>query len=334
MIIRHLTILVVLLMLALGLAAPALAQSPEVLAEGLLNPRKLSFDAEGNLYVAEAGTAGPLITRDGEAFGASGQVSRINPDGSSDVLVHGLTSFREGDTLGATDIYITDESLWLLLGETSDFTIPFTHALVELDRENGRVQTFVDLLSIELEQDPDGNPNLQSNPVDLEFAPDGTAYIANAGCNCVMSWTPEAGVQIVAVWDFQTDNPVPTSVEIGPEGDLYVGFLTGFPFPQEGSRIERWSGGELVHTYEGLTAVTSVLLAQDGTLYAVEHGVFQQGQGWTPGRVVRVDEGGITPVLENLERPFGLAQSPDGRIVVSVGSAAGANGQILLVPQP
>ena len=131
-------------------------------------------------------------------------------------------------------------------------------------------------------------------------------------------------------WGFEDDNPVPTAVDVGPDGDVYVGFLTGFPWPENGARIERWSDGELVQTYEGLTAITGLLVTDDGTLYASEFGVFDQG--WGPGRVVMVSDDGITPVLEDLTQPFGLAQAPDGTIAVAVGSTGADDGMIIAIP--
>lgn len=324
---------VLALILVLVVPSAVLAQDDmmgDVLAEGLSNPRNFSFDADGNIYVAEAGLAGGQLTSSGDAYGASGKVTMIMPDGTSEVIVSGIISYREGNSLGAADVVVTDESIWLLIGETGDFTIPFTHALVELDRETKRVKTWVDLLELELNEDPDGNANQQSNPTDFEVLEDGTVLIANAGCNCLMAWSADAGLSVAAVWSFEDDNPVPTAVDVGPDGDIYVGFLTGFPFPAEGSRIERWSGGELVQTYGGLTAVTGLVVTDDGTIYASEFGVFDQG--WGPGRVVMVSEDGVTPVLEDLMQPFGLAQAPDGTVAVAVGSTGADDGMIIALP--
>lgn len=322
--------LFLVLMLSIS-AFPIVAQDDmDVVADGLLNPRNIAYDSDGNLYIAEAGLAGSQATADDTLYGASSQVSMLSPDGELSVVVSGLISYREGNSLGASAVQVTDTSIWVLLGETSDFSIPFTHALVELDKETGRVKTFVDLLTLELTDDPDGNDNQQSNPTDFAVAPDGTIYIANAGCNCLMSWTADAGLQVAVVWDFEGDNPVPTTVEVDGNGDIYVGFLTGFPFPEGGSRVERWSGGELAQTYEGLTAVTGLLVTEDGTIYASEFGVFDQGFG--PGRVVEVSDSGVEAVLEGLTAPYGLAQAPDGTVVVAVNSTGGADGQIVVVP--
>ena len=327
-------IVLALMALALSLAVPALAQDTtmDVVVDGLVNPRGIAFDSAGNLYVTEAGNGGPYITLDETPYGAASQITMVSPEGERSVVVAGLISYREGNSLGAHAIHVTDESIWVLLGESSDFRIPFTHALVELDRTTGRVKTFVDLLTAELELDPDGNPNQQSNPVDLEVTADGTVLIANAGCNCLMAWTPDTGVQIAAVWPFEGDNPVPTAVETDAEGNIYVGFLTGFPFPEGGSRIEKWSNGELVETFSGLTAVSGMLVTDDGTIYASEFGVFAQGAGWGPGRVVMVSSEGITPVMENLMFPYGMAQNANGEIFVVTGAIGGQGGAVVRVP--
>src|SRR5690606_7938571 len=129
------------------------------------------------------------------------------------------------------------------------------------------------------------------------------------------------GTSIFAAWDGE-DNPVPTTIELGIDGFLYIGFLTGFPFPEGGSRIELWStDGELVDTYTGLTTVVDILVDDMGVIYATEYGVFGD-QGFGLGRVVMVTDEGITPVAENLPAPWGLAKDADS-LYISVNSAGG-----------
>ena len=332
------------LVLALALAAPALpaqsarvlAQGPEVIADGLDNPRGLFYAADGTLYIAEAGSGGDVRAsgpfNSPVQIGLTGRISAVSPDGSRSVIVPGLTSMNNGGWIyGAMAVAEVDGTLWLALGE-GPHTDPFTMSLLGLDAATRRTTTFVDLLTPEAEMNPDGDV-IASQPADLAFGPDGAIYIANAGCNCVMRYTEAEGVSIFASWTID-DNPVPTTVELGPDGDLYIGFLSGFPFPEDGSRVERWTlDGDLVATYPGLTAVVGLLVTDAGTIYAVELGRFGD-TGWLPetGRVVVVGEDGPTPVLEGLTTPYGIAQAPDGRLAVSVnGSGEAGAGQVILI---
>ena len=66
-------------------------------------------------------------------------------------------------------------------------------------------------------------------------------------------------------------DPVPTSVVRGPDGALYVSQLTGFPFEPGDSNIWRIdSDGNLTVFASGLTNVTDLAFADDGSLYAVQ----------------------------------------------------------------
>ncbi|MCS7070750.1 MAG: ScyD/ScyE family protein, partial [Anaerolinea sp.] len=117
-------------------------------------------------------------------------------------------------------------------------------------------------------------------------------------------------------------NPVPTSIAFDSEGNAYVGFLTGFPFPEGGARIEKWSAaGELIETYSGLTAVVD-LVWHEGEIYAVQFATFGD-QGWAPdtGSVVRVTSDSVETLMDGLNRPYGLTLTPDAGLAVVVNSA-------------
>jgi hypothetical protein len=320
----------VVLMLLLA-ALPVQAQ--EVVIDGLANPRGITFDGEGNLYIVENGNAGDVMIEGRRApmpTGSGGQVTRVTPEGDTAVIIRGLPNQgSEGQTRGASGILVTEDAIWLALGQTPD-VYPFSMGLVELAPEILRIRNFVDFYSIELSENPDEDIS-ESNPVDLVMADDGTIYVADASCNCIFSWSEDSGVAVMAAWEAFNESAVPTSVDIGPDGDLYIGFLGGFPYPEGSTRIERWSGGALAETYQGLTAVTDVLVADDGTLYAVEYGVYGD-TGWGPGRVVRVTADGPETVLGDLNQPYALAMDADGTLYVTVNSASGGNtGMVLAI---
>ena len=315
-------ILAILLLMALPLAA----QDDDVIASGFSGPRNITFDDSGNLYVVESGTGGPAEVPGNFGSpvnaGGTGQVSVVSADGETSVWLAGLISIDNGFR-GVMDVAIDGDSVWVALGEGTTAT-PFSSAVVELDRETLRVQRYIDIWSVENAENPDGDIVL-SNPADIAITDDGALYIADAGCNCIFTWTEADGVSVFAAWDIAEGSTVPTSVALSPEGDVYIGVFSGFPFPTGGARIEKRSAdGELLETIEGLTMITDLLVTDDGTLYAVEMaGEFgDNGYVADSGRIVSVSMDGITPVAEGLNLPYGLAITPDGDFAVAVNAFA------------
>jgi sugar lactone lactonase YvrE len=292
-------------------------------------PRGLAFDANGNLLVADAGMGGEasftLPGPEGEApvnAGLSGRVISIASDGTVSDRIVGLPSYAfPMETGGVYRIIPHGESLWLLFsgtgsGNTGAF---WADSVVEYDADTLVVRTVINMNDFEFTNDPDGN-GYDTNVADIAWDNDGTLYIVDAGGNDLLSWTEEGGLQLVHAW---SDNPVPTSIEIAENGDLYIGFLGAGMAPGAG-KIEHWSGGQLVETFSDLNTVTDILLDGD-TLYAVQLMVFTE-QGPGPGSVVIVNADGITPVAEGLITPFGIAKGPDGALYVTFGTLAFAPG--------
>jgi len=206
-----------------------------------------------------------------------------------------------------------------------------TGSLIELDRASLRPLRIIALMSHEVANNPDGN-EIDSNPVAVALNADGTVYVVDAGCNCVLTWTEADGLQVFHAWP---ENPVPTSVAFDADGNVVVGFLSPAPFTPGSARIEVWTpGGELLSTYEGLTMVVGVAVGADGTIYATELTTGMGPEGPAPGAVVAVGADGITPVLENLTAPYGLAVSPDGGLVVGTNATFGPPGlgEVVAVP--
>ena len=330
---RILSIAAMVCMLLLSVNVFAQDDDSYVITVGLNNPRAVFYGEDGEIYVVDSGAGGNTETAtpvDLAAGGGSSNVYVIEPDGTQTILIYGLLSviIRGTEAIGASDIIVTDEGIWLLLSQGSVLqennpTNPFSYALIKLNRETLRLEEFIDFYAYEIANNPDGN-EVDSNPQDIALADDGTIYVADSGANTVYRWTEDTGLEPFNTWD---DNPVPTSVDIGPDGNLYVGFLTGFPFPPEGARIEKWSkDGELLETFAGLTMVVEVVVAEDGSIYAVELGEFDLESGgppWVPesGRVIEVTADGPVVVADGLNFPYGLAINPAGGFTVTVNSA-------------
>ena len=321
---------VVGLVLVLVGVLPAMAQEGmpplpgDVVIGDLGAPRGLAFDANGNLLVAVAGTGGEsqftIMGPEGEATvsaGLSGRVVSIAPDGTTSNRIEGFPSYAfPMETGGVYRIIPKGDSLWLLFsgngaGNTGAF---WADSIVEYDAATLSVRNVINLNHFEAVNDPDGR-GYDTNVSDIAWGADGTLYITDAGGNDLLSWTSEGGLQLVHAWG----NDVPTSIEIADNGDLYIGFL-GEGMAPGAAKVEHWSGGELVETFDGLNTVTDILLDGD-TLYAVQMTIFgEQGPG--PGSVVILSSDGVTPVAEGLVTPFGIAKGPDGALYVTFGTLA------------
>ena len=331
------TILVMLVVLGLLLATMGWATAqdmPPLPGEEVLSElgavRGIAFDADGNLFVAEAGFGGEteiaMGSPEGDAVvsaGLTGKIIMVAPDGTVSDFLPGIPSYAipggeesPGETLGVYRAIPNGDSVWVLSSGQGPSTVGFfwTDTVVEIDRETLATRNIINLNAYEADNDPDGL-GYDSNIADIAWLSDGTMLIVDAGCNCLLSWTEADGLATVAAWG----NDVPTSVEVADNDDIYIGFLGEAIAPGAG-KIEHWSGGEVVETFEGLTGVTDILLAGD-TLYAAQ--LFLLGEeGPGPGNVVSVSADGATPVAEGLITPFGLAMSPDGDLYISWGTVA------------
>jgi hypothetical protein len=318
-----------LIMLLLLGAASVVAAQDNPIASKLNSPRHIAFDTDGTLYIAEAGTGG---TTDGKGpygpvkWGTTGQISALTTDGEQAVIIPDLISMNAaGDIEGVTSVYITEDSIWATLGMGLVEGLKDTQhvsAVVQYDKKTGEVKQVIDLGAFETKNNPDKGSELVSNPSDLAFDKDGKLYIADASANDVLTWTAKDGLQVFAEWDAVQGKTqsVPTSLAIGPNGDIYVGFLSGFPYDPNSARIEvLGTDGKLKKTYSNLTLVTDILLANDGSLYAVELSDLYGDLGFNldKGKVVKVTDSGSEVVADNLNSPYGIAQADSGQFFVS-----------------
>jgi hypothetical protein len=203
--------------------------------------------------------------------------------------------------------------------------------------------------------------DLNSNPYAVVIAPGGY-YVADAGGNSVLHVSPSGTVSTVAVLPPQppllvtaqvregfnqalaaegvdarlpecvigasyVGEPVPTDVELGQDGMLYVTSLPGFPeSPGTGSvyRIDpRVAGGNPQLVYGGFTGATDLAVSPDGTVYVAE--LFG-------GRVSRATADGPVTVAE-LPLPAAVEWS-GGQLFVAYDvfpGAMGPNGKVAVL---
>jgi hypothetical protein len=124
--------------------------------------------------------------------------------------------------------------------------------------------------------------------------------------------------------------PVPTDVEIGPDGDWYVTSLPGGPeLPGTGSvwRIDS-STYELEMVAGGLTFAVDLAIADDGTIWVAElfggEPIFPGGPGG--GRIVEATPAGPVHVA-SVPFPGAIEVARDGSVWVTTNAAATFFGQ-------
>ena len=190
-----------------------------------------------------------------------------------------------------------------------------------------------DVVANEAAANPDGT-DIDSNPVGL--VRDGEGYIlADAGGNSVVrashkgtftTITPLAPTGIGA-------DAVPTAVVQGPDGAYYISQLTGFPFQVGAANIWRVVPGQAPTVFaSGLTNVTDLAFAADGTLFAVQ--IATNGLLNGPiGSLVKVTPGGSQHqiVAGGLFAPYGVALT-DEAAYVTIGSVLVGGGEVIKVP--
>ncbi len=329
--------LVVLLSL-LVVGSSVLAQEDNVIVDGLENPRAIFFDDAGTLYIVDAGNGG-TEEAPGDfgpvAYGYSSGVWTLEQGAEEPTgLITGLMSMGYFQSVvGAADVAVTEDTIWVLLAMgVDDDGASHRSGIVAYDRETLEETAFVDLGAFEAENNPDGD-EVVSNPNDMAVAPDGTVYIADSSGNSLLSWTEADGVQLVKAWE---DLPVPTAVDVADDGSVYVSFLSAFPFDEGTARVEKWVDGELAETYAGLTAVTDVFVAADGTVYAVQMSSGVGDVGWVPnsGKVVAIGaDGTLTDIATDLNFPYDIAQDANGVLYITLNAAysEAGTGQVVLL---
>ncbi|MBU7583837.1 MAG: ScyD/ScyE family protein [Nostoc sp. TH1S01] len=215
------------------------AASFSVIADGLNNTRGLSFGADGNLYITEAGTGGngacvPPVSGQGGAlcYGTSGRVLKIE-NGQTKPVLTGLPSIALADGTGAGGVRDIQFSAagkpYILVGYGADPTFRDRNLgntvlgkIITPDFKSNSWTTVADLANYELANNPDRG-DINSNP--LGFFIDGERIVTvDAGANDLLSVnTDGSNLQALTVFPQDTlTNPVfpPTGTPSNEPGQV------------------------------------------------------------------------------------------------------------------
>jgi hypothetical protein len=243
---------------------PPVEEEPEVIAEGLDNPRHLAVDAEGTVWVAEAGAAGAdcVTTGEGEeemqvCYGMTGSVTNATT-GETLIELPSVSDPSGAFASGPHGVAVTDSGeVYVVTGENflpAEMTpegIPTDAfgALLHVTEEGG-YEVVVDLIAYEEENNPaadtetitDGQPEVHSNPYSV-IAVGETLYVVDAGGNDILKVEADGTVTTFGVLgpievpafdeegqptgETRMAQPVPTDIAQGPDGAFYVTTLGG-----------------------------------------------------------------------------------------------------------
>lgn len=334
-------------------------------ATGLHNPRGLNFAPDGSLYVAEAGGDGTAsqtqcgVMGDGstKCFATTGSVTRIDlGTGEATRVLSNLPSLISANGVGngATGVHdISFQGLgnsYISVGLGGNPTLRESYFGADgqnfsrLGRFNpsGRLRLYENLGDYEAANNPDGFVP-DSNPYGLLALP-GRVVMTDAGGNDLLQISARGVISTLAVFPpipRPTPGPpfvqsVPTSVAFGPDGDFYVGVLTGGPFTIGLANVYRVpaGGGTPVVAHTGFTNIIDIVFGPDGSLYVLEiarNAIPNFGAG---GRLVRIaPDGTRTDVVTGppLIAPGGVAVGSDGALYVTNRSTSSTLGEVLRI---
>ena len=247
---------------------------------------------------------------------------------------------------GPADVFVRDGTYYILLQDTTidsngaNALGPSGGMAGDLVSSTGggtRPKVIADLAAYEAKHNPDqgkgrgarlGDPPIDSDP--YAFTPyRGGFAVADAAANDLLWIRPDGRITTLAVFPTQrveltsavakqigappamrsiVVQSVPTSVALGPDGALYVGELTGIPFPRGRARIWRVEPGERPTVYAGGFTTISDLAFDGRALLVLE--ITSRGllDANSPGALIRIAPNKHRTILagNGLVAPTGL----------------------------
>jgi hypothetical protein len=332
--------------LAISTASPAAAAQIDQVADGFAGPLGLAIGPDGTVYVAQAfaGTVtaidrhsdrtdlvtGEPVAGGVEALGreqvvyttrvgdpgvppSEASLMRVTADGTTRQLAS-LLAYEAAENPDANNLYgLVDldpacaAEVEALLGgqvvypgqiDSNPYAVAFDRGgyvvadaggndIVRVDA-NGRVSTVAVL-----------------PPIDTTLGPEVVEEFGAPECVVGAAYRAE---------------PVPTDVEVGPDGSYYVSSLPGFPeAPGTGSvfRVTRSGSVDLVAT--GFSGAVDLAVTEEGTIYVAE--LFG-------GQISQIVDGDASVLVEVTE-PAAVEVAPDGTLYAT--TDAFGNGRVVIV---
>ena len=244
--------------------------------------------------------------------------------------------------------------------------------LFKADLNTGELTEIFDFAKYEIINNPD-NGDVVTNPYDLSISGD-TAYVVDGGSNATykvkldgsavtatalprniitnpqLPELPPGGELPPGLISFlppdENGNPqisiqsVPTGGTVGPDGALYVGEYSGFPYPQDKARIFRiGEDGAPTVFAEGFNAITELTFDKQGNLLVLQFSDLSQIASPDitnlPGSLIQLAPDGTRTTLvaagEGLESADGLAIGSDNQIYVTTRGVGPENGSVVRV---
>ena len=224
---------------------------------------------------------------------------------------------------------------------------PFTAAGIRLGTlvrvlPTGAWDYTVDISAHETATNPDGT-TVDSNPYGLRVVSD-RVVVTDAGANALLQISLDGSIGTLAVFPARavagrSMQSVPTTVTSGPNGELFVGELTGVPYPVGAASVFRvpGNGGTPLAVAGGFTNIIDIVYDERNRIgYVLEHdadGIIPATGPGVTGRLIRVTADGSQTVIASagLVKPGGIALGPDGALYVTNRSISPGIGEVVRI---
>jgi hypothetical protein len=332
----------------------AAAPTATVVLSGLDNPRGVIVRPTGSAYVAEAGTGGSTCQgtgQDASCYGFTGKITKLQHGGAVSTFVGGLISLAGSDgsfAVGVDDVAAANDYNMDFIATSAgpDGISPKADAqLGNLLRAQAhqKPHSVGDTDDVEFGFDPDGQ-GADSDPYGVAEGP-GAAYqvVADAAGNDILK-VQNGKVTVLAIFpnnafldgngDQHFNQPVPTRVTLGPDGNFYVGMLGS----EEQDQASVWKvtpQGLISQVATGFNAITGLAFDKRGNMYVGElvKNWAAANQGDFSGALIKVAPNGTrTEILQGqLPGIGGIATAPDNSVYVTTNSVFPGAGELVHV---